>query len=539
MKNKLLLDCTLRDGGYLNDWEFGHDTLINVFERLVSTKVEVIEIGFLDHRRTYDINRSIFPDTASISKTFGKVDKGNALVVAMIDYGTCDLEHLQPCAESYLDGIRVIFKQKVMHEAIAYSKQIKALGYQVFTQAVSITSYSDEDLMELISLVNDLDPFALSMVDTYGLLHQSNLMHVFQILDKHLFPGIRLGYHAHNNFQMGYANCIEILNTVTERTILVDGTLYGMGKSAGNAPLELLAMYMNENCSKNYDLYQMLEAIETGIMDIYRKVYWGYNLFYYVAAMNKCHPNYVSHLMEKRTLSIKSVNQILMMIDKKKKLDYDQTHIDELYLRYQKTECDDSEALERLTKQLANQKILLLGPGKSIIDNTEDIQSYIQENAPFVIPINYLPVSFRADYLFLTNSKRYLQISSVLNEPQHKELRIISTSNVTDARSEFSCKLNYSTLIDENTDIPDNSLVMLLKLLMKVGASNVALAGFDGYSEEEMNYFNTNMEYSFSKQKAVYLNQYVQDFLQSAADSLCIEFVTKSRYQEQPGESDC
>lgn len=533
MKNKMLLDCTLRDGGYINDWEFGHDTLTNVFERLVSTGVDVIEIGFLDQRRSYDINRSILPDTASVSKTFGRVDKKDAMVVAMIDYGTCDIEHLQPCTQSYLDGIRVIFKKQLMHQAISYCKQVKALGYKVFTQAVSITSYNDDDLLELIGLVNDLEPFAVSMVDTYGLLHQSNLMHVFQIMEKHLLPDIRIGYHAHNNFQLGYANCIEILNTQTERTILVDGSLYGMGKSAGNAPLELLAMYMNENCGKHYDLYQMLEAIETGIMDIYRKVPWGYNLFYYVAAMNKCHPSYVSHLMDKRTLSIKSTNQILNMIDDEKKLNYDQNYIDELYLRYQKTECDDSQTIENLKTVLGNKRILLLGPGKSILEKTKDIQHYIHENAPLVIPINYLPASFHADYLFLTNSKRYLQISSQINQPLNDGIKIVSTSNVTDARRKFCGRLNYSALIDETTDIPDNSLVMFLKLCMKIGVSHVALAGFDGYSEEEMNYFNTNMEYSFSRQKAAYLNHYVQDFLQSSADSLRVEFVTGSRYQEQ------
>lgn len=531
MKKKMLLDCTLRDGGYINDWEFGHNTLINIFERLVSTGVDVIEIGFLDQRRSYDINRSILPDTASVSRTFGRVNKKDAMVVAMIDYGTCDIEHLQSCEQSYLDGIRVIFKKQVMHKAIAYCKQVKALGYQVFTQAVSITSYSDDDLLELINLVNDLNPFAVSMVDTYGLLHQSNLMHVFEIMDKHLLPDIKLGYHAHNNFQMGYANCIEILNTQTDRTILVDGTLYGMGKSAGNAPLELLAMYMNENCGKHYDLYQMLEAIETGIMDIYRKVQWGYNLFYYVAAMNKCHPNYVSHLMEKRTLSIKSINRILNMINSEKKLNYDQKYINELYLRYQITECDDSQALESLKNELGGKKILLLGPGKSIVNNADDIQRCIDKNSHIVIPINYIPKSFRTDYIFLTNSKRYLQISSILNESQYEGLRIISTSNVTDTRCEFSYRINYSTLIDENTEIPDNSLVMFLKLCKRIGVSEIALAGFDGYSEEEMNYFNTNMEYSFVKQKAVYLNNYVQNFLQSTSDDLHIEFVTKSRYQ--------
>ena len=196
MKKMQLLDCTLRDGGYINDWEFGHDTLVNVFERVVSSGVDVIEVGFLDDRRKFDINRSIMPDTEAVERIYGDLDRRGTMVVGMIDYGTCAIEHLQPCAESYLDGIRVIFKQHVMHKAIDFCRQVKALGYQVFVQAVSITTYSDSDLLELVELVNDLHPYAMSMVDTYGLLHQSNLYHIFEVLDQHLAPDICIGYHA-------------------------------------------------------------------------------------------------------------------------------------------------------------------------------------------------------------------------------------------------------------------------------------------------------------------------------------------------------
>lgn len=89
--------------------------------------------------------------------------------------------------------------------------------------------------MDLIRLANEVKPYAVSMVDTYGLMHQNNLKHYFDLLDQYLLPEIGLGYHAHNNFQMGYANCITMMSQVTDRLLLVDGTIYGMGKSAGNA----------------------------------------------------------------------------------------------------------------------------------------------------------------------------------------------------------------------------------------------------------------------------------------------------------------
>ena len=305
-----LLDCTLRDGGYVNDWEFGHNNLVSIFERLVDANVDVIEVGFLDDRRPFDINRSIMPDTDCMEKIYGGLDRKQAMVVGMIDYGTCKLENIKPCAESFLDGIRVIFKKHLREEALAYCAELKKLGYKVFAQLVSVTSYEDDEMMDLIRLANEVKPYAVSMVDTYGLMHQNNLKHYFSLLNEHLLPEIGIGYHAHNNFQMGYANCIEMLSHKVDRMMLVDGTIYGMGKSAGNAPIELVAMHMNDVYGKNYQISQFLEAIDSNITSFYTPATWGYNMFFYLAASNDCHPNYVSFLMDKRTLSVSSINEI-------------------------------------------------------------------------------------------------------------------------------------------------------------------------------------------------------------------------------------
>lgn len=110
-KNVQVLDCTLRDGGYINDWAFGHNVITAIYKRLEKAGVEFIEVGFLDGRRQYDNNRSIFPDTKSLNKVFADVEKHHAIPVAMIDYGTCPIENIGPASESFIDGIRVIFKK--------------------------------------------------------------------------------------------------------------------------------------------------------------------------------------------------------------------------------------------------------------------------------------------------------------------------------------------------------------------------------------------------------------------------------------------
>ena len=526
-----LLDCTLRDGGYINDWNFGHDNLVSVFERLVDAGVDIIEVGFLDERREFDINRSIMPDTDSVGKIFGELDRKHAMIVGMIDYGTCSLSHISPAKDSFLDGIRVIFKKHLREEALAYCGELSKLGYKVFAQLVSVTSYDDDEMLDLVRLANEYKPYAVSMVDTYGLMHQNNLMHYFKLLDDNLDPAIGLGYHAHNNFQMGYANCIAMLSNKIERTMVVDGTIYGMGKSAGNAPIELIAMHMNHALGKDYRISQMLEAIDSNIIQFYAPAAWGYNMFYYLAASNDCHPSYVAYLMDKRTLSVKSINEILGKLEGEKKLLYDKNYIEALYVDYEKNEINDEEDRKALSKALKGRNILVLGPGATM--ESEDVKrkiiACVEEEKPTVISINYIPKSFRPDYVFLSNSKRYLQLASKLSRTKQT---IIATSNLTETTTgAFAYRLNYSSLIDLNTDIIDNSLVMLLKALISIGVDKVRLAGFDGYSLRTSNYVRDDMEYDFIKDKVKYLNSYVTEFLDSVKDKITVEFLTKSRYE--------
>ena len=525
-----LLDCTLRDGGYLNDWNFGRNNLVSIFERLVDANVDMIEIGFLDDRRSFDINRSIMPDTDCVEKIYGKLDKKQAMVVGMIDYGTCSIDNIKPCNESYLDAIRVIFKKNLCEEALSYCAQIKKKGYKVFAQLVSVTSYGDEEMMDMIHLANEVKPFAVSMVDTYGLMHQDNLQHYFDLLNQNLLPEIGLGYHAHNNFQMGYANCITMMSQKTDRLMLVDGTIYGMGKSAGNAPIELIAMYLNHRYGKNYNVSQFLEAIDANIMGFYRTMPWGYNMFYYLAASNDCHPNYVSYLTEKRTLSVQSVNEILGKLQGEKKLLYDKSYIEKLYKEYQDIDVDDKEDIESLRKIIVGRDVLLIGPGQSIEKQYKIISEYKKKNSPITISVNFVADKIGVDYIFLSNSKRYVQLATRLADDT-LNFEVIATSNVTKTSGKFDYTLKYSTLLDEKAEIIDNSFIMLLKVMEKIGVRYVALAGFDGYTgDAQNNYINSNMEYNFNTVQAQAINKYVAETLGQMKKNIDFEFITDSLY---------
>ena len=116
MSKLYLLDCTLRDGGYVNDWGFGAGSIKSMFSRLDSAGLDAIEVGFIDDRRPYAPNRSIYPDTKSIEPIFDGMEKSNAMVVAMIDYGTCSIDHVTPKSESHLAGNAIydLIKKKMI-----------------------------------------------------------------------------------------------------------------------------------------------------------------------------------------------------------------------------------------------------------------------------------------------------------------------------------------------------------------------------------------------------------------------------------------
>ena len=530
MYNIGLLDCTLRDGGYVNDWKFGYNTITSVVERMSQAKLEFIEVGFLDERQPEDLNRTIQPNTKAFDKLLADVEHGHSKLLAMIDYGTCSLDNIAQCSETVLDGIRVIFKKPKMKQAIDFGKELIKRGYLVFLQMVSITSYSDRDILDFADLVNGISPYAVSMVDTYGLMHKEDMLNYFFLLDHNLKSGISIGYHSHNNFQLAYSNTTEMLKCISCHDLVVDGTAYGMGKSAGNAPLELLAMYMNENYRKSYEIDQILEVIDTNIMRIYRQHYWGYSLLFYIAASNDCHPNYVNYLLEKRTMSIKSINDTLKLIPKENKLNYDRELIEEIYTKIQAKVRYGAKPLESLANALREKDILLIAPGRSINTNKEEIKAYIIEKKPTIISVNFVSEVYKADYVFISNAKRYINVRKALNA---NHASVIATSNITPIGREFDYVFNYGDLLGQQDLIEDNALLMLLKALLKIDIKRVSLAGFDGFDiDPSKNYCDLSLDLSSSPERLIKVNNLISLSIKDFKNQIKLEFLTPSVYEK-------
>lgn len=525
------LDCTLRDGGYINDWRFGNLTIRSVISRLDAAGVDYIEVGFLDSRQKYDNERSMFPDIPSITKTLGSVKPKNAKLVAMIDYGTFDESLLVPSEDSPLYGIRLIFTKDRITPALEYAKKIKAQGYQLFLNLVSTSSYSDKELLSLVDKINEVGPKGVSIVDTYGLMFGSDMSGYAMLLDRNLNHEIALGYHSHNNLQMSNANTIEFLKLHFSRDVIVDSSVLGMGKNAGNACTELMLSYANNEGIRSFDIAQVLECAHIDIGKFQNTAKWGYRLDFLMSAILRCSPNWTKLYMKDKTLSIRDICGILSKLpgDRKYLPSYFSPELAaKLREEYINKNVDDCAACENLAREIGERNVLLICPGATLQSHRQIIEEYISQYNPFVVSINFLRADLKADCVWISNAVRYSQASSLYGDMQERP-KIILTSNITPLPDMAGDMVfNFKSLSDKVGG--DISAVLILELLLSLGIQNITFAGFDGYEDKQENFFDSGLLLSAENQSNERIATQLR-MVEEQHDCSHVKFITPSKFE--------
>jgi len=203
--NIKVLDCTLRDGGYINDWEFGKENIKKIVNYLTQSEIDIIECGFLSNKREYDEERSIF-DTVERFTNFLPKNKNNQLYVCMVNYGEYKSEDIPNYDKTKLDGIRVAFHKKDKEKAVELCKSIKEKGYKLFIQPMVTINYTDKEIIKLVEIFNEIKPYAFYIADSFGVMKKNDLLRMFYLIDNNLDKKIKFGYHSHNNIQLAYSN---------------------------------------------------------------------------------------------------------------------------------------------------------------------------------------------------------------------------------------------------------------------------------------------------------------------------------------------
>lgn len=532
MRSIKILDCTLRDGGYVNDWRFGKNNIKKIIGKLNESNIEFIECGFLrddiEDFNSDSTNFSSFDDVIELGESLFLNDRNYALMLLCEKF---NMNNLIDKNQSYIDTIRLSFHKRDLKKAISDAKIIKNKGYNLFLQPTATMRYTDDEIIELIKICNtEIKPSSVAIVDTFGEMLSDDIIHYSKLFDKYLNKDITLSFHSHNNLQTAYSNALLFINNTSEcRDIVIDSSVYGMGRGAGNLCSELIIDYLNKKFDKNYQLSPILEVVDNILADIKKQNYWGYSLEYYLSAINHCHPNYCIYFSNKKTLTTRDLQLLVESISENKKTDFDKEYADELYYSYCNKDYNDNISYDKLKKLIKNKKVLLLGPGKSLEENRENISKLLNnKDKYFVIAVNnYL--NYEVDAYFISNRKRYQDIN-LINKKYY-----LFTSNINDNIISDNRKVifDYSNVLAREYVISDNSLLLILNILKRIYDNEILLAGFDGYDyNQDKNYYNEDLLYLIDKNKVDELNRILNNYINLYKRELKIKFLTPSKYDE-------
>lgn len=312
MNNKIhILDCTLRDGGYVNDWEFDSNLAKGVIDGLYESGIRVIEIGIMGigGEAGKSTKFSSFKDAEPLLEN-RKKDCKYAIMINQTGFENFDIPNR---SDKTVDIIRLAYFKREIHDAMIFAKSLKDKGYEVFLQAMATFMYSDDEIEDMLKKINDLKPQAFYIVDSFSNLFPEDITSMANSVLSRLNRDIDFGFHAHNNIQMAFANAIAFMNVEDGRKIYIDGSIYGMGRGAGNVPVELLMDYLNRRV-KQYNIEVLLKIYQDYIKPIFEQYFWGYTHPYYLTASKDMNSVYSWFFMNKGIGDIVELNKALNMI---------------------------------------------------------------------------------------------------------------------------------------------------------------------------------------------------------------------------------
>ncbi|MBE3114636.1 MAG: 3-deoxy-manno-octulosonate cytidylyltransferase [Actinobacteria bacterium] len=260
-----LFDSTLRDGGYINNWNFSPEKINAIYTAANDAGIQYVEIGYLDKI------------TSIPTKKYSEI-------MVMIDYNKRD-KYIIP-ERKEIDGIRIAVHKGEVTDAITYSKQIKDKGYITALQLMGIDLYTKEELISLRNKIEDID--IVTLADSNGSLvpeRVTEIVKLFKFGDR----SYKINFHAHNNLQLALSNSITAIDCGVD---IIDSTFNGIGRGAGNLPTELIMAYLNKYKKYSFNLSPVLYAIDKYISPLRGGYNWGYNISNMFSGIYGIHPYY-------------------------------------------------------------------------------------------------------------------------------------------------------------------------------------------------------------------------------------------------------
>lgn len=287
-----VLDCTIRDGGLMNNSNFTDDEVKAVYEACIEAGVDTMEIGYKNspeefprdafgpwrHCEEEDLRRVVGDHTR---------ERTGLKLSAMADAGGKSdwKRQIIPADESVLDVIRVACYAHQISEAVDMLHFCKELGYETSLNVMAISTVKDAEIDQILEIARTAPCDVVCVVDSYGALYREQIDHLITKYRKALEgTGKEVAIHAHNNLQLAFANTIEAIILGANR---VDATIMGLGRGAGNCPLEILLSFLR---NPKFRLRPILKCIQETIEPMKARFDWGPNIAYLITGSGNSHP---------------------------------------------------------------------------------------------------------------------------------------------------------------------------------------------------------------------------------------------------------
>lgn len=288
-----VIDCTVRDGGLMNKWQFDDEFVRTVYQGLNSAGVDYMEIGYLSSEKAFSRNECgpwKFCAEDDIQRIIGDSDRKIKLS-AMADIGRIDYEDIRLKSESSLDMVRVACYVHQIDKAIDLAHHCIDKGYEATINLMAVSTVGLRDLNEALEDLAKSRVKIIYLVDSFGAFYSEDIDCLAKKYMESL-PGKTIGIHTHNNQQLAFANTIA---AIIAGVNMLDATLYGIGRGAGNCPLELLISFLK---NPKFKVRPLIDAIEKQILPLREKIDWGYHIPYMVTGVLNQHPRTAMAHME-------------------------------------------------------------------------------------------------------------------------------------------------------------------------------------------------------------------------------------------------
>lgn len=288
-----VLDCTVRDGGLMNKWQFSDDFVKSVYEANVEAGIDYMEIGYLSSAKAFDPNE-VGPWKFCHDKDLRRIvgdNNTNLKLSAMADIGRIELEDIPMAEDSVLDMVRVACYVHQVDKAIELAHHCMDKGYEVCINLMAVSKVNEVDLDEALKDIAKSRVPNFYAVDSFGSMFSDTVKKLVNKYQEAL-PGKEIGIHAHNNMQLAMSNTITAMQ---EGCTFLDATMLGMGRGAGNCPIEVLVAFLK---NPKYRLLPLLQAIQDHIHPLQKSIDWGYHIPYLVTGALNEHPRSAMQWMD-------------------------------------------------------------------------------------------------------------------------------------------------------------------------------------------------------------------------------------------------